>query len=73
MKKLKLCLQVNLKRECEEAVGKSFEGYKGGEFKMSFETLVYADEIGSYEKFATYSVCKGEGFSYVKAVRVRDI
>lgn len=34
--------------DLEAAIGKTFEGYKGGDFTMSRHSLVYADPFGEY-------------------------
>jgi hypothetical protein len=38
----------DLLKNAEEAVGKTFQGYKGGDYTMSRETPVWADEYGDY-------------------------
>jgi hypothetical protein len=42
------CLAGDLCKAAEKAVGKTFEGYKGGEFVMSAETPVWRDNYGEY-------------------------
>lgn len=38
-----------LLRDALQAVGKTFTGYKGGDYVMSRDTPVWADEYGDYE------------------------
>ena len=37
---------------CLDAVGKSFEGYKGGDYTMCLETNVWVDNYGKYSETA---------------------
>ena len=36
-------------RDCENTVGNEFQGYKGGMFEMTLETLIYVSEIWVFE------------------------
>lgn len=41
-------ISTNLIKILEEAIGATYTGYKGGEFKMSKDTLVWVDNYGEY-------------------------
>lgn len=46
----------NVLREARAAVGHTFQGYKGGDFTMSEETAVWADEYGIYQSRAIIGI-----------------
>lgn len=53
-----------LLKDCRDAIGKTFGGYKGGDFQMNADTLVYADEYSAASGVATCGVAK-EGLKTV--------
>lgn len=55
-----------------EADGKTFQGYKGGDFVMSRRTAVWADEWGHYECWAIAGVEVGKGRAVIRRMNIED-
>lgn len=51
---------------CKEAIGSRFEGYKGGEFTMNKDTLVYVDNYGAYTETIISGVKSDDYYIYIK-------
>lgn len=51
----------DLLANAREAVGKTFEGYKGGDFTMDQSTTVWADPYGEYRGWIIIGVEMGRG------------
>lgn len=46
----------DLVEKCKEAVGKTYEGYKGGDYRMTEDTEVWVDNYGEYSNTALVGI-----------------
>ena len=60
---------AELLKLCEDAVGKTFEGYKGGEFVMSENTEVHVDNYGRY---SCTSITRVTSSDYACIIHTKD-
>lgn len=58
--------------EAREAVGKTFTGYKGGEYTMSLETPVWADQWGDYQCMAPTGFLRTQGKVRITTMDLSD-
>ena len=56
--------------KCKEAVGKTFEGYKGGDFEMSKKTDVWVSNFGEYESVAIFDILEIGGITILRTFEV---
>jgi len=57
-------------KQCKEAIGATFEGYKGGDFVMSEDSLVYADEYSTSSCVAACGIVERGGRTLIETIMV---
>lgn len=60
-----------LVRRCEEANGRTYEGWKGGSYRMTYRTPVYLDNPGCYTSTEIVGA-RFDGYDVLLRVRGRD-
>jgi hypothetical protein len=63
---------ADLLANCEAAVGKTFEGWKGGLFVMSRATPVWVSNRGDYERTVVLAVEPGDPVVVLRTASIED-
>jgi hypothetical protein len=63
---------VEVLDDCRSAIGRTFEGYKGGNFTMRPHTPVWADEYGQYSSNAIVGVALADGVVEIAHLCIED-
>ena len=58
--------------DAQAAVGKTFEGYKGGDYVMFPHTAVWADEYGRYQSQGIAGITVKKGTAVINRVDLSD-
>lgn len=62
----------SLLKNLRKAMGRTFEGYKGGEYTMGANTCIFVDQYGMCEQIAACAVISRDGLTIILTDQVAD-
>lgn len=58
--------------DAQRAVGRSFEGYKGGRYRMDEETPVWADDYGDWDERCILALDRDDGAVIIRTALIGE-